>query len=101
MPLGIFEKVKGSGIFYARYRIKGRLYREIAGTRTQAKKLYKLRVAEALQGKLPPALRNTKAVTFAEIAKDAEDHSKANKKSFQDDKERLALLVDWFGKLPA
>jgi integrase len=98
---GVYERVKGSGIYYARYRVKGKLYREIAGTRTQATKLYKLRTAEALQGKLPPALRNMKAVTFGELAKSAIEWSKINKKSFQDDVERLGLVVKWFGSHPA
>src|ERR1700682_5521426 len=89
---GVYEKVAGSGIWYARYRVKGKLYREIAGTRTQARNLYKLRTGDALQGKLPPALRSTKVVTFGELAKAAIEWSKVNKKSFQDDIERLGLL---------
>jgi len=48
---GVFERVEGSGVWYARYRVKGVLHKEIAGTKTQALKLYKLRVGDAIQGR--------------------------------------------------
>src|SRR5580692_10469797 len=100
-PRGIYERVEGSGIWYARYRVKGKLYREIAGTKTQATKLYKLRVGDALQGKLPPALRNAKALRFEELSKDALTYSTEHKRSVRDDEERMKVLAKLFGDLPA
>jgi len=94
---GIYERVEGSGVWYARYRVKGKLYREIAGTKTKAKQLYKLRTGDALQGKLPPALRNTKALGFAALAEDAQEFLKTQPHRSDGDKERIDLLSDLFG----
>jgi hypothetical protein len=33
---GVFEKTEGSGIFYVRYRVNGKLVRKKIGTRSQA-----------------------------------------------------------------
>jgi integrase len=98
---GVYERVAGSGIWYAGYRVKGKLYREIAGTRTQARNLYKLRTADALQGKLPPALRNTKALTFAELAKDALEYLDTQPHRSGGDEDRIKRLVEVFANIPA
>ena len=51
---GIFEKVPGSGIWWIRYTdAAGEYHREKAGTKSMATKLYNLRKADALHGKLP------------------------------------------------
>ena len=72
MARGVFEPVKGSGIWYARYAdATGKIRREKAGTRSMARMLYEKRKAEALQGrKLPETLRKRR-VMFAELADDA------------------------------
>lgn len=98
---GVYERIAGSGIWYAGYRVKGKLYREIAGTKAKAKQLYKLRTGDALQGKLPPALRNTKALGFAVLAEDAQAFLETQPHRSGGDKERSDFLSELFGNTRA
>jgi hypothetical protein len=61
-PRGVFERKKGSGVWWIRYRdTDGRLRREKSGTKAVAIKLYIKRKQEALEGrKLPENLRKRK-----------------------------------------
>jgi integrase len=63
---GIFERVPGSGDWWIRYHdADGRLRREKAGTLGAARKLYRKRKTEALQGKkLPENLRRSAVPTL-------------------------------------
>jgi integrase len=100
--MGVYEKHKGSGEWWCRYSdAEGNIHREKAGTVTRAKKLYEKRRADVWMNKKLPHLVKQKVVTFGELVADAIAYSKANKKSWKDDEERLGLLVEWFGKLPA
>ena len=57
---------------------------------------YRKRKTEALQGKkLPEKLRRA-TVTFAEIARDALAYSKAHKRTYQDDVQRMERMLGWF-----
>ena len=97
---GIFERVPGSNIWHIRWNDRdSRLRKELAGTRAAARKLYNVRKGEALKG-IPHKFR-TKRVTFEDLAKAALEHSKIHKKSYDDDVERMAVLVEWFGARPA
>lgn len=52
---GVFEKVRGSGVWWIRYAdTTGRIRRELAGTRSAARKLYELRKAQVLEGRKLP-----------------------------------------------
>jgi integrase len=99
---GIFEKVPSSGIWWIRFMdSEGKYRREKCGSWTTASKKLTLRRAEALQGvKLPKNLRRRR-VTFAEIAADALDYSRAHKRSYQDDESRMKRLKEWFGSRAA
>lgn len=99
---GIYERCPGSGVYWIRYADStGKIRREMAGTRANAKSLYNLRKAEALQGrKLPQTLRGN-PITFARIAQDALEYSRTHKRSAQDDAERMKGLLEWFGNEPA
>jgi integrase len=68
---GIFERPKGSGIWYVRYiDASGRLRREKAGTKGAAIDLYRKRKQEALEGrKLPEKLRRAPVPTLADFSK--------------------------------
>jgi site-specific recombinase XerD len=100
--MGVYEKQKGSGEWWCRYSdAEGNIHREKAGTITRAKKLYEKRKADVWMNKKLPHLIKRKATTFAELAAAALEYSKANKRSWKDDEERLGLLEEWFGKLPA
>jgi len=92
---GIFEKVTGSGIFWVRYvDASGRYRREVAGTFSQAAKLLTKRRNETLVGKKLPETLRRRAVTFGEIADDALAFSQQHKRSYRDDKSRMAKLKE-------
>lgn len=96
---GVFEKMPGSGIWWIRFADSdGRIRREKAGTKAQAKQLYFKRKAEALQRKKLPELLRAKPTDFAELAKDCLEYSLANKRSYRVDKSRMKLLVESFGR---
>lgn len=98
-PRGIYEKVRGSGTWWIRYADStGRIRREKAGTKDNASKLYYKRKTQALEGrKLPEKLRRPR-VSFAEIAQDALDHSKAHKvhEAYRIDRWHMESLLTWF-----
>ena len=75
---GIFERIKGSGIWWIRWTdAEGRKRREKAGSRSNAEKLLAKRQTQKLEGaKLPENLRS-KAVTFRELCEDALIHSRS------------------------
>src|SRR5437868_5800280 len=89
-PKGIFEKVPGSDIWWVRYAdASGRIRREKIGTKSAAIKLYRKRKTEVLEGKKLPDQLRQKPVTFADLAEDALEYSKAHKRSFGDDEIRM------------
>jgi site-specific recombinase XerD len=96
-PKGVYEKVPGSGQWWARYAdATGRIRRERAPSKAAALQIYQRRKTEVLQGrKLPESLR-TRLVSFAEIARDALAHSKAHKRSYADDVTRMEPLLARF-----
>jgi integrase len=95
---GVFEKVLGSGVWWIRYvDAQGRYRREKAGTLSTAKTLYHKRKTEALQGIVLPENLRRKHVPFSEIAEDALNYSRQNKRSFRSDEAIKNHLVEWFG----
>jgi len=99
---GVFERPKDSNTWWIRYAdAEGRIRREKAGTKAQAKNLYQIRKAEALQGKKMPQSLRARAVTFSDLAKDALEYSRIHKRSAADDEERMVLLLKWFGEFSA
>lgn len=97
---GIFERVKGSGIWWIRWTDQsGRKRREKAGTFSAAKKLLAKRHTQKLEGtKLPENLRS-KAVTFRELCDDALAHSQSENSEKQTYELRLRVnqLLAEFG----
>lgn len=99
---GIYEKVSGSGVYYIRYAdASGRIRREKAGLKSAAIKLYQKRKTEVLQGKKLPENLRARPISFSELADDALDYSKEHKKSYVDDKVRMAKLKEWIGERSA
>lgn len=75
---GIYERTKGSGIWWIRWTdAEGRKRREKAGSRSNAEKLLAKRHTQKLErAKLPENLRS-KAVTFRDLCADALAHSRS------------------------
>ena len=92
---GIFEKVPGSDVWWIRFTDASGVYRrEKAGTWSAAQKLLVKRRNEALVGrKLPETLRR-RFVSFGEIGDGALKYSEAHKRSYRDDKSRMAKLKE-------
>lgn len=99
---GIFEKVSGSGVWWIRFAVGGKLKREKAGTLAHAKRLYQSRKADVWTGrKLPHTLRRV-ALTFAEMTDKALERSALKTPaSHQDNVERLRPFIARFGNRPA
>jgi integrase len=92
---GIFEKVPGSGIWWIRYTdTAGEYHREKAGTKSVATKLYNLRKADALHGKLPELRK--RAIPFSELIDTAIAHVERHYSRPADEVGRLKLIKEWF-----
>lgn len=78
LPRGVFERPKGSGVYWINFYQDGKQHREKAGTITAAKSLYQKRKADDRAGKKLPTLRNTRFVTIGELIDEVlvyvEDH---------------------------
>jgi len=94
---GIFEKTPASGVWWIRYAdATGRIRREKAGSKSAAVTLYRKRKTEVLQGKKLPERLRRPIVSFVELALDALAYSKAHKRSYKDDRNRMKRLLGWF-----
>ncbi|MGH9472045.1 MAG: tyrosine-type recombinase/integrase [Terriglobales bacterium] len=72
---GVYERVKGSGIWWIHYHdASGRRRREKAGTKGMAFNLYRKRKVEALQGKKLPETIRRKAILVRDLLDDAAAH---------------------------
>jgi site-specific recombinase XerD len=97
---GVFERKPGE-YWICYFDARGRKRREKAGTWAAARDLYIKRKNEALIGKKLPETLRRRAVTFAEIAKDALAYSKQHKRDYRHDKGRMETLLAWFREYPA
>jgi integrase len=101
---GVFERLKGSGIWRIRWTdAKGRKRRQKAGTRSAAEKLLAKHHTQKLEGiKLAENLR-AKAITFRELCEDALVHSRAENSSKQTYELELRInqLLPVFGQRTA
>jgi site-specific recombinase XerD len=99
---GIYEREPGSGIWWIRYAdANSRLRREKVGNRSAATQLYQKRKTQVRQGEKLPENFRAKAVAFLEIGQNALAYSKAHKRSYRDDKCRMAKVLEHFGVLIA
>ncbi len=98
---GVWEKVPGSGIWWIRYRVEGKLKREMAGRKGDAIALYQLRKSDTRAGaKLPSNLRNA-GVKFKELADAILAYSASHHRDTRNIRTRLAKIVSDFGERSA
>jgi site-specific recombinase XerD len=96
---GVYEKVKGSGVWWIQYKQGHIRKREKAGSRGAAIKLYAQRKTELLQGKKLPSNLRTKGITFGKLAEDAlEWYVFKRKKDIRNVRGRMKFLVAEFGE---
>jgi integrase len=100
---GIFERPKGSGVWWVRYADQyGLLHREKCGAKSLAQAVYKLRKTAIKQAKFFPELVGQhKVILFDELAKDFLTYSKMHKRSHKSDAQRMQRLLVAFGGRPA
>ena len=80
---GVFERPKGSGVWWINYYVDGKQHREKAGSRSDAKDLYKERKATARRGEKLPDLRKGK-VTLSALIDGALEFARTHNKSVRD-----------------
>ncbi|MFX0198538.1 MAG: hypothetical protein ACFFCW_20655, partial [Candidatus Hodarchaeota archaeon] len=100
---GIFERPKGSGIWWVRYCDQyGRLHREKVGPKGLAKTVYQKRKTEVREGKFfPEKAKRKREMLFKDMVRlYLEDHARSNKRSHRDDSYRAKRLVEAFGDKP-
>jgi hypothetical protein len=99
---GVFEKVPDSGIWWIRYTdAQGRERREKIGTKSAARRVRELRVADAWQGRKLPERLNRRVIRFAELADDYAAYAERNNSGWAADRNRIRALREAFGSLPA
>jgi integrase len=80
LPMGIFEKVSGSGIYWIRFTSEGKILREKVGSLAAAKNRLGVRHGQAKAGTLPNSSEpRPQKVTFAELVDDANKHLKSER----------------------
>lgn len=98
MASGVWEKVKGSGIWWTRYRDQnGKLHREKVGRKSDAIALYRKRKTELRSGTKLPLNMRAKGITFAAIADAAMQWSRQHKRDWRNDELRMPALIAAFG----
>ena len=67
MNRGIFERPPGSGVWWIHYFVNGKRHREKVGRKSDARKLYQVRKADALAGRKLPKLKPSTPVTVSKL----------------------------------
>ena len=104
LPMGIFEKVPGSGIYWIRFTAEGKIRREKVGSLAAAKNRLGLRHVQAETGELPKSSEpRQQKVTFAELVDDANKHLKSERTAAHayDTAMKFNRMLPTFGKREA
>jgi integrase len=81
---GVFERPKGSGVWWINFYTNGVQRREKAGRRSDAISLYQKRKAEALVDRKLPELKRGNLVTLNELMADAVEYAKTHLRTSRD-----------------
>ncbi|NIO20521.1 MAG: tyrosine-type recombinase/integrase [Candidatus Aenigmarchaeota archaeon] len=103
MARGVFERPKGSGIWWIRYTDQfGKLHREKVGPKSLALSAYQKRKTEIREGKFfPEKVKRKREMLFEDMARlYLEEHSKVNKISWKTDLRRFKRIINHFGNRP-
>ena len=98
---GIFEKQKGSKVWWVRYTDQyGKLHREKVGSKSLAREVYRKRKTEIREGRFFPEKLKQRSILFDEAAKDWLDYAKLNKRTWRHDAAHMRRLAQSFGGKP-
>jgi len=91
---GVYEKVPGSGVWWIRYIVDGRIRREKVGGKQAAINRYEQRKVEAREGRLPTPQRN---VAFDAFAREYLETVRARLRSFATVQIHARRWIKFFG----
>jgi integrase len=97
---GVFEKPKGSGVWWINFYVDSKQHREKVGARSAAIDLYRIRNADARQGKKLPDFRKGK-VTLSTLIDDALEFAQSHNQSVRDYECKARIVRDAFGSKAA
>ena len=97
---GVFERPKGSGLWWINFYQDGKQHREKVGARSAAIDLYRIRKADARRGVKLPDLRNGK-VTLSALIDCALEFVRTHNKSVRDYKCKAKIVQADLGSRPA
>lgn len=95
---GVWEKVRGSGVWWIRYRVDGKLKREKVGRKGDAIALYQLRKSQTRAGKKLPANLRSAGVRFREMADAILACSASHHRDTRNIKSRIRKVLPDFGE---
>jgi len=104
LPMGVFEKVPGSGIYWIRFTAEGKKHREKVGSLAAAKNRLGVRHTQANSGTLPkPSVPRPQKATFSELVDDANKHLKSERTAAHayDTSMKFNRMLPTFGKREA
>lgn len=97
---GVFERPRGSGVWWINFYVKGKQRREKVGRRSDAIALYQSRKADIRRGiKLPETVPG-KIVTFGELMDDAIAHARTNNRTAEDYEAKQRILTEDYDFAP-
>src|SRR5437016_2297257 len=94
---GVYEKVPGSGVWWIRYVVEGRIRREKAGGKQAAIDLYRVRKGQAQEGRLPVKERS---VPFDGFVQEYLETARARLRSFATVEIHARRWIKFFGSRP-
>lgn len=97
---GVFEKPKGSGVWWINFYVDRKQHREKVGARSAAIDLYRIRKADARQRKKLPDLRKGK-VMLSTLIYDALEFAQSHNQSVRDYECKARIVRDAFGSKAA
>jgi len=93
---GVYERRKGSGVWWINYYVDGVQRRECIGARSDAIDAYRDRKATARRGHKLPDLRNGK-LTLSALVDDALEYAKAHNSRYRDYASKAGIVCAEFG----
>lgn len=98
---GVWEKTPGSGVWWIRYRVDGKLKREKVGRKSDAIALYQQRKSDVRAGKKLPANLRSAGLKFRELANAILTYSASHHRDTRNIRIRLAKISAEFGEREA
>lgn len=98
LPRGVYERPRGSGIYWIRFAMNGRQRREKVGPLEDAKDLVEIRRADIRRRRLFPDDFKRRSTPFTEIATDFLEMSRISHspRTYETNKQRMGTLLAFF-----